>query len=131
MNKRVYKGNIVNILQGLSDRNYQERVWLNINNLEGLVDSFVEAVCMLFDDCVVGDYLKEGEILFDLRTTNALHELDVAIGAVKASDENGQYRSQEEIINDPLMQVVREKAAKALELIEASDGRESTVEIIE
>ena len=131
MNKRVYKGNIVNILQGLSDRIYQERVLLNINNSEGLVDSFVEAVCMLFDDCVVGDYLKEGEILFDRRTTSVLHELDVAIDAVEASDENGEYRSQAEIINDPLMQVVREKAAKVLELIEASDGRESTVEIKE
>ncbi len=131
MNKRVYKGNIVNILQGLSDRDYQERVWLNINNSEEVVDSFVEACCMLFDDCVVGDYLKEREILFDRRTTNAFHELDVAIDAVEASDENGEYRSQEEIINDPLMEIVRDKAAKVLELIKASDVSESTVEIIE
>lgn len=131
MNKRVYKGNIVNILQGLSDRNYQEGVWLGKNNPEGLVDCYGEATCMLFDDCVVGDYLKDGEILFDRATTAAFHELDAAVDAVSESDEEGNFRHEEEIINDPLMEVVRQKAAKVLTLIEASDGKESTVEIIE
>ncbi len=125
MNKRIYKGNIVHILQGLSDRDYQEGVWLNRNNPKGLVDSFVEAANMLFDDCVVGDYLEEGEILFDRATTAALHELNDAVTVVD------EYRTEEEIINDPLMEVVRQKAAKVLALIEASDGKESTVEIIE
>ena len=130
MNKRIYKGNIVHILKGLSDREYQEGIWLNRNNPKGLADSFVEAVCMLFDDCVVGYYLKEGEILFDRKTTMAFHDLDSALEAVDASDKNGDYRSQEEIINDPLMEIVRQKAAKVLSLIEASDGRESTVDIL-
>ncbi len=125
MNKRVYKGNIVNILRGLSDRSYQERVWLNKNNLEGLVDSFVESCCMLFDDCVVKHYLQEGEILFDKKVTKALWDLHDATDAVD------EFRTEEEIIDDPLMQVVREKAAIVLKLIQASDGREGTVEIVE
>lgn len=57
MNKRIYKNNIIEVLSSLSDRNHQEDVWLNTNNPQGLVDSFGEAICMLFDDCVVGDYL--------------------------------------------------------------------------
>jgi hypothetical protein len=125
MNKRVYKGNIVHLLRHLSDRNYQENVWLSRNNPEGLVDCFVEAANMLFDDCVVVDYLMDGEILFDRATTDAFHALHAAVAAVN------EYRSQEEIINDPLMEVIRQKAAEVLALIEASDGKESTVEIIE
>ncbi len=125
MNKRIYKGNIVGLLKDLADRNYQEGVWLNRNNPEGLADSFIEAVCMLFDDCVVKDYLQEGEILFDRTTTDVLYDLHSAVQAVN------EFRPEEEIINDPLMEIVRQKAAKALALIEASDGRGSTVEIIE
>jgi hypothetical protein len=125
MRERIYKGNIVHILRHLSDRNYQENVWLNRNNPEGLVDSFIEAANMLIDDCVVGDYLEEGEILFDRKTTDAFRELDAAIDAVD------EFRPEEDIINDPLMQIVRLKAAYVLALIQASDGKESTVEIIE
>jgi hypothetical protein len=131
MNKRVYKGNIVGILKELTDVAYQRHVWSQADRKPGMTISYVEAICMLFDDCVVGDYLEEGEILFDRKTTAALHELDAAVEAVDASDNNGGYRSQEDIINDPLMAIVRLKAAYVLALIQASDGKESTVEIIE
>jgi hypothetical protein len=125
MNKKIYKGNIVNALNSLANRHHQERIWLNQYNPRGLVDSFIEAANTLFDDCVVGDYLEEGEILFDRATTNAFKELDAAVDSVD------EFRSEEDIINDPLMEIVRQKAAKALALIEASNGRESTVEIID
>lgn len=131
MNKRIYKNNIVGILKELTDKNYQMQAWFNASMKPVMTISFVEAACMLFDDCVVGDYLKEGEILFDRKTTDALHSLDAAVDAVKVSDEKGEYRPEAEIINDPLMEIVRQKAAKALALIQASDGRESTVEIVE
>jgi len=125
MNKRIYKGNIVSILYGLSNRDYQENIWLNRNNPRGLVDSFVETVNMLFDDCVVGDYLQEGQILFDRSVTKALIDLHEATDAVN------EFRPEEEIVTDPLMRVVREKAARVLALIHASDGRESTVDILD
>lgn len=131
MIEKIYRGNIVGILKELADANYQQKAWLNKGLRPVITISFVEAVCMLFDDCVVGDFLQEGEILFDRTTTAAFHELNVAVDAVDASDENGEYRSQDEIINDPLMEIVRQKAAKVLALIEASDGKESTVEILE
>jgi hypothetical protein len=121
--KRVYKDNIIDVLKELSDKNYQNDVWLNRNNPNQWVGSFSEAACVLFDDCVVGDYLKEGEILFDEKVTQALHELDVAVTAVN------EYRPEEEIINDPLMDIVREKAARALFLINVSTYEGSTVDI--
>ncbi|MBX9726837.1 MAG: hypothetical protein K2X09_06190 [Rickettsiales bacterium] len=121
--KRVYKDNIVGILKGLSDKKYQNDVWLNRNNPNNLVDSFTEAACMLFDDCVVKHYLEQGEILFDVKVTQALRELDAAIDPVN------EYRPQEEIISDPLMDVVREKAARALYLIQVSTYEGSTVDI--
>lgn len=125
MIKKVYKENIVGILKEMADENYQRKTWLYASPMPGMTISFVEAANMLFDDCVVGDYLKEKEILFDKATTSAFHELDKAVDAVD------EYRSEEEIIDDPLMEIVRQKAAKALALIEASDGSESTVEIVE
>ena len=126
MKKKIYKGNMVGILAELADVNYQKAAWLYPNRQKpNMTISFIEAANMLFDDCVVGDYLEEGEILFDRKTTAALHELNRAVEAVD------EFRPEEDIINDPLMQIVRQKAAYALALIEASDGKESTVEIIE
>lgn len=122
---RVYRNNIINLLEGLASKIYQENVWLNQDNPHNLVDCFVESVNMLFDDCVVKHYLEQGHILFDKKVTNAFLELSDATDAVN------EFRPEEEIINDPKMQIVREKAARALELISQSDGSESTVEIVE
>jgi len=123
--KRIYKNNIVSLLKELSDIEFQKNIWLNVNNPRGLVCSFVEAVNMLFDDCVVTEYLNEGEIIISKSVTKALKELSLALDSVN------EYRPEEEIINDPLMDIVRVKAAECLVLIEASDGSESTVDIIE
>lgn len=121
--KRVYKENIVGILRELADKEYQLQAWLNAGRKPVMTVSFIEAACMLFDDCVIGDYLKEGEILFDKRATQALQELDAAVSAINDD------RRQDEIINDPLMDVVREKAARALFLINVSTYEGSTVDI--
>jgi hypothetical protein len=107
----------------MADKEYQLQAWLNAGRKPVMTVSFIEAVCMLFDDCVIGDYLKEGEILFDKRATQALQELDAAVSAINDD------RRQDEIINDPLMDVVREKAARALFLINVSTYEGSTVDI--
>ena len=121
--KRIYTQNVIDCLQNLADRNYQETVWLNKNNVKNLIGSFTEACCMLFDDCVIIDYLKDGEIILDTKVTQALWELHEATDAVD------EYRPEEEIISDPLMEVVREKAAHALFLINVSTYEGSTVDI--
>lgn len=121
----VLKNILVESLEELSDHDYQERIWTNKDNPNGYVASFTEAVINIFDDAVVINPLREGEILFDQTVTQALWELHDATTAV---DDN---RPPEEIINDPLMKIVRQKAAKALKLVTSSDGLESTVEIID
>ena len=125
MKKHIYGGNIKEILAEFADEEYQKSSWIYpYKRKPNMTISFIEAANMLFDDCVVGDYLREGEILFDRATTTAFWELDAAVDAVN------EFRSEAEVIVDPLMEVVRQKAAKVLALIKASDERESTVEIL-
>lgn len=121
----ILKNILIESLEELSDRDFQERIWANKDNPNGYIASFTEADINVFDDAVVIDPLREGEILFDQKVTKALWELHTATAAI---DDN---RPPEEIINDPLMEIVRQKAARVLELIKASDGSESTVEIVE
>ena len=122
---KTYKKILVQALKELSDKDYQKRIWLNTGDKPVMTLSFVEAANNVFDDALVTDILENNQIVFDKEVTQALRELDAAVDAVD------EFRPEEDIINDPLMEIVRQKAAKALALIEASDGRESTVEIIE
>ncbi|MES2984590.1 MAG: hypothetical protein V4735_05320 [Pseudomonadota bacterium] len=121
--KRVYKANIINALQELADKNYQNDVWLNRHNPNHWVGSFVEAACGLFDDCVITHYLSEGEVILDEKVTAALKELGAAVDAVD------EFRDEEKIINDPLMDIVREKAARALFLVNISTYEGTTVDV--
>jgi len=120
MNK-VYIENVVAVLRELEDREYQVNVWLNMDNPNNLVGSFVEAVNVLFDDCIIGGLLEDGEIIVSRHVTSVLQELSAIIDSID------EYRPEEEIIDDPKMQAVRDKAALALDLIRTSDGSESTV----
>ncbi len=122
---KIYKENITKLLEELADKNYQERIWLNTDNPDNLVSSFIEAVNMLFDDSAVSYLLETEQIIIDQSVTTALAELHDATDAVN------EFRPTEDIIADPLMDIVRQKAALALELVKASDGSESTVEIVE
>lgn len=63
-----------------------------------------------------------GHVILDRKVTETLRELENALGPVN------EFRDPEEIINDPLMQVVREKAASVLALIKASKREGNTVE---
>jgi len=121
--KRIYKENVVDILKELADIQYQKNIWLNQSNPNNWIGSFTEAANMLFDDCVISDYLSEGEIILDARVTQALWELSAAVDCVD------EYRDEAAIINDPLMDIVREKAARALFLINVSTYEGSTVDI--
>ena len=123
--RKINRALLLSGLRDLAYKQYQIDIWLNQNNPDGLVDSFVEAVIAVFDDTGVIDALRAQQIILNSKVTQALWDLHDATDAVD------EYQSQEDIINDPLMQIVRLKAAYALALIEASDGKESTVEIIE
>ena len=121
----IFKNHFFDALSELADRSFQERIWTNKDNPKGYVASFTETDINLFDDALVSDALERGAIIYDSKVTKSLRELDAATRAVEG------YRSAEEIINDPLMQIVRDKAAEVLALIEASDASENTVTFIE
>ncbi|MEM7617400.1 MAG: hypothetical protein AAF195_03350 [Pseudomonadota bacterium] len=125
MKEKIYIENIIGILKEIADWSYQERAWDNPGAKPGdMTISFDEAVNMLFDDCIVGDLLEDGEIIISKKVTKILQELSNIIDNI---DEN---RSQEEIIYDPKMDIVRQKATKALDLIKENDGSESTVRFV-
>lgn len=122
--KKMYLENVIDILRDLSDKEYQINIWLNTNNPDNLVDSFVESANMLFDGEIFDEWFEDDEIIVSKEVTKILQELSDII------DDIDEYRPEEEIINDPLMDAVRQKAAEALELIKASDGSESTVRFV-
>lgn len=125
-NIEIFKEHFFNSLKELSDRDFQERIWANRDNPEGWVSSYTEAAIGLFDDALLTNALEAGAVIYDANVTRALHELSNSIDQL---DENN--RPPADIINDPLMQDVREKAATVLELIAKSDKSENTVTFIE
>lgn len=122
---KIYSEILLGSLKDLSDKEYQDNIWLNKNNPKNLVSSFTESANNFLGDALIADALENNEIIYDKKVTKALEELSVAV------DDVNEFRHEEEIINDPKMQIVREKAAIALQLILASDGSESTVEIVD
>jgi hypothetical protein len=121
----TYKNILIPALRELADRDYQQRVWLNAGGKPIMSLSFIEAANNVFDDAYATEILENNQIVYDKKVTEALRELGVAIDAVD------EFRSGQEIINDPLMEVVRQKAARALFLINVSTGEGGTVEIVE
>lgn len=122
---KIYKSHLMDGLRELADINYQRAIWLNLNNPNRWVGSFTEAAIGTFDDSLADNALETGQVIFDANVTHALRELKTAVDAVD------EFRPEEEIINDPLMEVVRAKAADALQLIQISDGKGGNVQMIE
>jgi hypothetical protein len=127
MNSRfgIYRAHLIEGLQELADRQYQQGIWLNLNNPSNLVGSFIEAALAVLDDSLTMNALRAGATIYDQKVTQALWEVSTALDAIDES------RDEAVIINDPLMQVVREKAARALFLINVSTGEGNTVDLLE
>ena len=121
---KIYKNNVIEALQMLSDYQFQKLAWFL--NDRGVVASYNENVMWVFDDTALGDALDEGEVIYGANADNALRDLESETDKIEGDD-----YLEEEIIDMPQMQVIREKAARALELVLQSDGSESTVEIVE
>lgn len=69
--------------------------------------------------------LDAGEVVFGREGDAALRDLD------RMADAIGYHQDERELINAPEMELVHRQAARALALVEASDGSECTVEIVE
>ena len=119
----IYKDNIVDALKALSDREFQEVAWFP--NDQGLMYSYNESVEDALYDSTVDDALKAGEVVFGKTADDALRDLE------KETQKLDDFDYATEILIDlPQMQIIREKAAVALNLIKVSDHSESTVEFL-
>lgn len=121
---KIYKKNIVEELECLSSYDFQKVAWFD--NDKGLSYSFNDNVNDLFDDFYLEKALYDNVIVFGKDADQALRELNIAVSEIDGDD-----YTESELIDLPQMQIIREKAAKALALVQASDGSESTVEIVE
>lgn len=110
---KVYKENAIKCLSELADYDYQKKVWATGKPRLGdrSVD-FVEGCCSLFDDTGLGDALAAGQVVFGDAADQAIWDLHDATNKV-------DYRNKPSsaIVDIPAMQTVREKAARALQLI--------------
>ena len=120
----IYKNNIVEALEHLSNYAFQRIAWFE--NDQGLSYSFNENVLDLFYDSTLDDAIESGHIVFSKDADNMLVRLEQETRLLDDNDYNANV-----LINLPQMQIIRELAAQALALVLASDGSESTVEIIQ
>jgi len=109
----IYKKNIIDSLHVLADYDHQKKTWFSSS---WPWSSFAEDVCQLFDDTGLDRALKSNETIFGKVADKVLHELDDAVSEV-----NSKLPPQL-LLNDPRVQLVREKAAEALRLITSNSS---------
>jgi hypothetical protein len=102
-------------LEELSDREMQMRTWANIENTEGEMSSFEEAICTVFGAATLGGVLdserKRAETSPDL--------LEIAIKLNRLLKKVPQSLPPLDIINHPSMKEVREIAEEMLVMLKA------------
>lgn len=119
----MYIENLINSLHALASRAFQEVAWFE--NDQGFMSSFGDDVSDLFDDNNLKKFLHEkGNVVISKEVHQALRELDEVV------DKVGYNKTESEIIDSPEMEIVRQEATRALELIKSTDGSESTVDFI-
>ncbi len=121
MKPKIYKFNIIEGLRYLSNKELQRYAWFEENDI---YFPYIDQVESVFLDSGLEGILDK-ETIFGKEADQALRELNAMVDAI------GYDRDERDLINAPEMEAVRQKAAEALTLILASDGSESTVEIIE
>jgi hypothetical protein len=98
-------------LEELSDKNFQERVWLGKS--VGEMSSFDEAVCATFDDSGLGILLDSDR----RRTEIPPDQRELAIKLSRLVKKIPRGRSPSEVIDHPAMQSVRETAKELLMIL--------------
>lgn len=119
----IYKKNVMDVLAKLADYEFQRVAWFANN--QGLSYSFNENVNDLFEDFHLEQALYDNVVVFSAAADQALRDLNDAVETI-----DGDSYPETVLLNSSEMQTIREKAARALALIHASDGSESTVEIL-
>jgi len=97
-------------LQELSDEELQRRRW---TASEGEVSSLTEAVEQLYDDSALILELEAGRVVYSPRIDDMLRELDMLLKKVD------DMRPTEDVLQDPRMATVRQRAGTILREIDA------------
>ncbi len=90
----------------LANLSLQRKLWLNENNDTGLISSYSELMCSLFDDYSFDDFVDH-EATHTGLSKSLLYELSKLRELLNSYDEKG---SDEEILNDPEWKKVVEQA---------------------
>jgi len=106
----IWKDKIIDGLRGLADYNYQKKALLNPTG--PVMWLFVEDYQDIFEDTGLLAALKANQLVFGKSADQALRDLEYAMHQIDSN------LSDMVIVDLPEMQIVRQKAAKALKLIE-------------
>lgn len=103
-------------LEALSDKTFQKRVWANIDNVDGEMSSFVEAICHLFDGTDLGRQLDRNQQLDHISPENRgkLVRLRGLVGSMPHSG------SPLDIIGHPAMEDIRKLSKEILDSLNTS-----------
>lgn len=101
------KSKLLNTLIELSSKEVQELLWMP-NNTLGLVGSFREACCAIYDDMNIYAIIADGALGDPQKQKQLFEELEELFQTIDID------RSDFAIMNDPSMIPVRRKAAEIL-----------------
>lgn len=102
---------LYNTIVETSDITLQRKMWLNENNDLGLISSYVELMCSLFDDFYFDDFIDSTAAKIGLPNSTIL-ELNKLRDMLNNYNEGN--KSDEEIINDSEWLKVVEQAQEVL-----------------
>lgn len=103
--------NIYDDINELSSLSLQRQLWLNENNNTGLISSYVEVMCRLFDDNGVEGFIDVTASKIGM-SNELISELNRLRILLKSYKEKG---SDAEIINDPEWKKIVEQAKIVIE----------------
>jgi len=101
---------IYNDILELSDLGLQRKFWLNENNTSGLISSYLEVMCRLFDDNKFDDFIDIRASKLGL-SNSTIFELNKLRELLNKYDEK---ETDEEIIGDSKWAKVAEQTKKAI-----------------
>lgn len=104
-------GNIYEKLIELSSSSLQRKLWLNENNDTGLISSYSEFMCSLFDDFGFDEFVDNGATRIGL-SDSLIFELN---NLRKLLNSYVEKESDEQIINDSEWGKIIEKAKIVIE----------------
>lgn len=102
--------NIYDDIVELSDLSLQKKLWLNENNDTGLISSYTEVMCRLFDDNDFDDFVRRTARKIGLPVA-LIFELNIL--STLLNDYN-EKKSDAKIIMDPKWNQIVEQAQKVI-----------------